>query len=302
MSRVIVIEFVSLDGVMHDPDGSDGSPQGGWAFRYGPEAIAGDKFGLGEVLDTGALLLGRRTWQLFAKIWPGRDDPFSAKMNAMPKLVVSRSLEQAAEWQNSTVLQGNLVAEIRKRKQAQDIVVTGSASVVHALTAHDLADEYRLLVFPLVLGAGTRLFPDGTAPRANGSLVIGLGPYRNAHPPWLNPSFPSGSWTTPSRDMNSMTMTRFITVLLRWFLPCRRAGTRIGDRRRYRFTRRAVRALLPNGSRRDPAGGMQGCGRVAATAHRPRTAPIRPRSAASVRRCGRTSSGGVSSSRAPAGR
>jgi dihydrofolate reductase len=164
MSRVIVIEFVSLDGVMHDPDGSDGSPQGGWAFRYGPEAIAGDKFGLGEVLDTGALLLGRRTWQLFAKIWPGRDDPFSAKMNAMPKLVVSRSLEQAAEWQNSTVLQGNLVAEIRKRKQAQDIVVTGSASVVHALTAHDLADEYRLLVFPLVLGAGTRLFPDGTAP------------------------------------------------------------------------------------------------------------------------------------------
>ena len=69
---------------MHDPDGSDGSRQGGWAFRYGPEAVAGDKFGLGEVLDTGAMLLGRRTWELFAKIWPGRDDPFSAKMNAMP--------------------------------------------------------------------------------------------------------------------------------------------------------------------------------------------------------------------------
>ena len=95
MSRVIVIEFLSLDGVMHDPDGSDGSPQGGWAFRYGQEAVAGDKFGLGEVLDTGAMLLGRRTWELFAKIWPGRDDPFSAKMNAMPKLVVSRSLEHA---------------------------------------------------------------------------------------------------------------------------------------------------------------------------------------------------------------
>src|SRR5256885_10996305 len=80
MSRLIVIEFVSLDGVMHDPDGSDGSPQGGWAFRYGREAVAGDKFGLGEVLDTGVMLLGRRTWQLFAKIWPGRDDPFSAKL------------------------------------------------------------------------------------------------------------------------------------------------------------------------------------------------------------------------------
>jgi dihydrofolate reductase len=164
MSRVIVIEFVSLDGVMRDPDGSEGSPQGGWAFRYGPEAVAGDKFGLGEVLDTGAMLLGRRTWQLFAGIWPGRDDPFSAKMNAMPKLVVSRSLEHAARWQNSVVLQGDLVTEVQKRKQEQDIMITGSASVVRTLTAHDLVDEYRLLVFPLVLGAGTRLFPDGTVP------------------------------------------------------------------------------------------------------------------------------------------
>ena len=164
MSRLIVIEFVSLDGVMHDPDGSDGSPQGGWAFRYGREAVAGDKFGLGEILDTGTMLLGRRTWQLFAKIWPGRDDPFSAKLNAMPKLVVSRSLDQAADWQNSAVLPGDLVTEVRKRKQEQDIVITGSASVVRTLMAHDLIDEYRLIVFPLVIGEGTRVFPDGTAP------------------------------------------------------------------------------------------------------------------------------------------
>ena len=164
MSRVIVIEFVSLDGVIQDPDGSDGSSRGGWAFRYGREAVAGDKFRLGEVLDTGTMLLGRRTWQLFAKLWPGRDDEFSAKMNAMPKLVASRSLDRATEWQNSAVLEGDLVPTVRERKQAHDIVVTGSVSVVRTLMANDLVDEYRLLTFPLVLGAGEHLFPDGTAP------------------------------------------------------------------------------------------------------------------------------------------
>ena len=176
MSRVIVIEFVSLDGVMQDPDGSEGSSQGGWAFRYGPEAVAGDKFGLGEVLDTGTMLLGRRTWQLFSKIWPDRDDEFSAKMNAMPKLVVSRSMDRATEWQNSTVLEGNVVAAVRERKRARDIMVTGSASVVRTLMAHDLVDEYRLIVFPIVLGAGTRLFPDGTPIDLNLVSVQTAGP------------------------------------------------------------------------------------------------------------------------------
>lgn len=164
MARVIVIEFASLDGVVQDPDGSDGFEQGGWAFRYGPEAVTGDPFRLGELLDTGALLLGRRTWQLFAKIWPGRSDDFSAKMNAMPKLVASRSLDRVTEWENSAVLTGDLVAAARQRKQAQDVLVMGSLSVVQTLMAHDLVDEYRLLVFPLVLGSGSRLFPDGISP------------------------------------------------------------------------------------------------------------------------------------------
>jgi dihydrofolate reductase len=164
MGRVIVIEFVTLDGVVQDPDGSEGSAQGGWVFRYGPEAVADDPFRLGEVLDTGAMLLGRRTWELFTKIWPGRSDEFSAKINAMPKLVASRSMAGADEWQNSTVVEGDLATAVRERKQAQDIVVTGSVSVVRALLAQDLVDEYRLIVFPLVLGSGSRLFPDGSIP------------------------------------------------------------------------------------------------------------------------------------------
>jgi dihydrofolate reductase len=164
MGRVIVIEFVTLDGVVQDPDGSEGSAQGGWVFRYGPEAVADDPFRLGEVLDTGAMLLGRRTWELFTKIWPGRSDEFSAKINAMPKLVASRSMAGADEWQNSTVVEGDLAMAVRERKQAQDIVVTGSVSVVRTLLAQDLVDEYRLIVFPLVLGSGSRLFPDGSIP------------------------------------------------------------------------------------------------------------------------------------------
>ncbi|HEX7160297.1 MAG TPA: dihydrofolate reductase family protein [Trebonia sp.] len=170
MSKVIVVAFVSLDGVTHDPDGNGGSPQGGWAFRYGPEAVTGDPFRLGKVLDTGALLLGRRTWQFFTKVWPGRADPFSAQLNAMPKLVASRSLEHTDEWQNSSVLRGDLAAEVLERKQEQDIVVMGSASVTRTLMANDLVDEYRLMVFPLVLGEGTHLFPEGTLP-ANLALV-----------------------------------------------------------------------------------------------------------------------------------
>lgn len=164
MGRVIVIEFTSLDGVLHDPDGAEGSARGGWAFRHGPESVAGDKFRLGAVLETGALLLGRKTWQRFSRIWPARHDDFSNRMNAIPKLVASRSLEQADGWSNSTLLHGDLVEEVTRRKREQDLVVAGSASVVRTLMERDLVDEYRLLVFPTVLGEGGRLFEEGAAP------------------------------------------------------------------------------------------------------------------------------------------
>ena len=164
MGKVIVIAFVTLDGVAEDPDGSGGTPHGGWAFRHGPEATAGDKFGLGPVLDTGMMLLGRTTWQLFSRIFAPRTDPFSAKMNAMPKLVASRTLEQADGWHGSTLLQGELAVEVAQLGQDRDVVIAGSASVVEHLAARDLVDQYRLLVFPVVLGRGRRLFADGTTP------------------------------------------------------------------------------------------------------------------------------------------
>jgi dihydrofolate reductase len=162
MGRVIVIEFVSIDGVMEDPDGRGGFERGGWAFRHGQEAVAGDKFKLGELFSTGALLFGRQTWQQFSRIWPSRDDAFSTKMNTVPKLVASRTLTSVDEWQNSQLLQSDLVAEVVARKATQDLIVVGSASVAKTLIAHDLVDEFRLKVFPLVIGTGTRLFDDGT--------------------------------------------------------------------------------------------------------------------------------------------
>ena len=166
MSRIIVIQFTSLDGVVHDPDGAERSAHGGWAFRHGPQAVVGDKFRLGELLDTGALLLGRKTWQRFAGIWPTRDDEFSQKMNAIPKLVASRSLADVRGWSNSTLLRGDLVEEATAHKAQRDLIVAGSASVAQALMDADLVDEYRLLVFPTVIGEGTRLFEPGRATTA----------------------------------------------------------------------------------------------------------------------------------------
>jgi dihydrofolate reductase len=157
---VIVIQFITLDGIVSDPDGSDGTADGGWAFRYGPETVAGDKFQLGDTLDRGVLLFGRKTWQLFAKLWPARDTPFAVRMNAASKLVASRSLTDTSAWANSAVLPGDLADAVRQEQR--DVVVIGSLSVVRALQEAGLVDSYRLLTFPVVLGAGAPLFPAGT--------------------------------------------------------------------------------------------------------------------------------------------
>ena len=153
---VVVIEFITLDGIVTDPDGSGGTTAGGWAFRYGREAVAGDMFRLGSLLDEGVLLLGRKTWELFSRIWPGRDDPFSARMNAVPKLVATRTLTGTSAWANSQVVDAD-VSDAVKRQQ-RDVIIMGSLSIVHTLMANDLIDEYRLLTFPTILGTGERLF------------------------------------------------------------------------------------------------------------------------------------------------
>jgi dihydrofolate reductase len=159
---VIVIQFITLDGIVSDPDGSAGTPSGGWAFRHGRQTVAGDKFRLGGVLDDGVMLLGRTTWQLFSRLWPTRDDPFATRMNAVPKLVASRTLTDASAWANSRILEDDLVTAVKAERR--DMIITGSVSIVHTLIARELVDEYRLLTFPTVLGTGQRLFPYGTPP------------------------------------------------------------------------------------------------------------------------------------------
>src|SRR5687768_1355451 len=158
MAKIIVTEFISLDGVVEDHGGSEDFKYGGWSFEI-ERGAEGDKFKLNETMDSDALLLGRVTYEGFAAAWPSRDGEFADKFNSMPKYVVSSTL-QKPEWNNSTVLKGDVVQEVSKLKQEQDgdIVVHGSAQLVQALIEHDLVDEFRLMVFPVVLGDGKRLF------------------------------------------------------------------------------------------------------------------------------------------------
>jgi dihydrofolate reductase len=158
MGRIVVTEFVSLDGVIEAPGGGEDFRHAGWSFEI-ERGDEGDKFKLDETMSSEALLLGRVTYEGFAAAWPSRDGEFADKFNTMPKYVVSSTLDEP-EWNNSTVLKGDVAEEVAKLRQEQDgdIVVHGSARLVQALIEHDLVDELRLMMFPVVLGSGKRLF------------------------------------------------------------------------------------------------------------------------------------------------
>jgi len=160
MGRIVVTEFVSLDGVVEDPGGSEDFKYGGWSFEF-DRGAEGDEFKLEETRKSQALLLGRRTYEGFAEAWPSREGEFADLFNSMPKYVVSSTL-QAPEWTNSRVLEGDLVEEVSKLRHGPDgdVVVHGSVQLAQALIEHDLVDELRLMVFPVVLGTGKRLFGD----------------------------------------------------------------------------------------------------------------------------------------------
>jgi dihydrofolate reductase len=161
MGKIVVTEFISLDGVVEDPGGAEDYEYGGWTFEFdrGPE---GDAFKLEETRGSAALLLGRVTYEGFAAAWPSREGEFADLFNALPKYVVSSTLEDP-EWKGSTVVSGDDLAETvanLKREADGDVVVHGSVQLAQALLAQDLVDELRLMVFPVVLGTGKRLFGD----------------------------------------------------------------------------------------------------------------------------------------------
>jgi dihydrofolate reductase len=168
MGRIVVTEFVSLDGVMEDPGGAEGFTHAGWTFRFN-RGDEGDQFKLAELQEAEAQLLGRVTYEAFAAAWPTMEDPvgFAEKMNAMPKYVVSTTLrDEDASWNNSTVIRGDVVSEVAalKERVRGDLLMAGSATLVQTLLEHGLVDELRLMIFPIVLGTGKRLFGEVSEP------------------------------------------------------------------------------------------------------------------------------------------
>ncbi len=170
MRKVIVSEFVTLDGVIEDPGGAEKFQHGGWTWPYFNGEMG--KYKQEELFSCDALLLGRVTYQGFAEAWPSRTDDygFADRMNGMPKFVVSRTLTKA-DWNNSTVISENVASEISRLKEqpGQDILIAGSGTLIGALAQEHLVDEYRLLVFPVVLGSGKRLF---AGPNGRSNLVL----------------------------------------------------------------------------------------------------------------------------------
>jgi dihydrofolate reductase len=170
MGRIVVTEYISVDGVVEAPSGTEAFERVGWTddFSRGPE---GDAFKVEETMDSDALLLGRVTYDAFAAVWPHLEGAFADRFNTMPKYVVSSTLE-SPEWTNTTVLRGDVVAAVTtlREQHERDIVVHGSARLAQTLIQHDLVDELRLLVYPVLVGAGKRLFT-GTPHKQNLRLV-----------------------------------------------------------------------------------------------------------------------------------
>ena len=162
MGKIVVTEFVSIDGVMEDPGGSEGSEHGAWTFEF-DRGEDGNRFKLDELREAEAQLLGRVTYEGFAAAWPSMEDEagFAEKMNSMPKYVVSSTLREAS-WNNSTILSGDFAEAVGGLREEIDgsILVAGSAQLVQGLIEHDLLDELRLMVFPVLLGSGKRLFDE----------------------------------------------------------------------------------------------------------------------------------------------
>jgi dihydrofolate reductase len=165
MGRLVVSQFITVDGVVEDPGGSEGASFGGWAFQF-ERGAEGDKFKYDEVMAAGALLLGRRTYEGFAAAWPTREGEFADKFNTIPKYVVSSTLA-APDWNNTTVVGTDVTAAVERLRDEVDgdVLVNGSVRLVEELLARDLVDEWRLMVYPVVIGAGLRLFRDGTGTR-----------------------------------------------------------------------------------------------------------------------------------------
>lgn len=168
MRKVIVSEFVTVDGVFEDPGGSEGTPHGGWSFQFNGEDSG--KYKYDELFASDALLLGRVTYQGFAKAWPEVKDEmgFADRMNSLPKYVVSTTVNQdQLKWNNSRLIRGNVADEVARLKQApgQDLLVGGSGTLVRALMQNDLVDELRLMIHPVILGSGKRLFEGKLDPK-----------------------------------------------------------------------------------------------------------------------------------------
>jgi dihydrofolate reductase len=166
MGKVVVSQFISVDGVVEDPGGSESWERGGWAFQF-DRGDEGNQFKLDEVMASEALLLGRVTYEGFADAWPSRSGEFADKFNSMPKYVVSTTLKDP-EWNNSTVIADDVPAAVAKLKQDidGDILVNGSVRLVQTLAENDLVDEYRFMVFPTVLGGGKHMFGETPAAAA----------------------------------------------------------------------------------------------------------------------------------------